>query len=315
MLLSGVHGPEGFAGSAIQIMFLNEFRSRFQSSRISLLLVHALNPYGYKYGRRTTEMNINLNRNFGLDPALYQTENPGYRKLAHVLAPTAPASLGPMAIARLTSSLYGRVLFRQFTADQLRQAISLGQFEFEKGLEYGGKTQEPQVQDFIKICQPILNGYDEILCLDLHTGLGDRYKAHMLRGEHPRSVDESLFKKYFKLREDRDIYHFNLGSEKGFYKTLGDSNSLLAEMATPAQKVCALTLEFGTLGNGQFAKMDSLLRLVLENQGHHFGYRSRKQEKSIKQRYLELFAPAEKRWRENSIEKARQLFERLLQRF
>ena len=62
---SGTHGPEGFAGSACQLALLDdELLGRAGRSSIAVLLVHAVNPYGFSHTMRTNEDNIDLNRNF-----------------------------------------------------------------------------------------------------------------------------------------------------------------------------------------------------------------------------------------------------------
>ncbi len=60
MISSGLHGIEGFLGSAIQFALLDSALN----PNISFIFIHALNPYGFKYLRRTNEDNIDLNRNF-----------------------------------------------------------------------------------------------------------------------------------------------------------------------------------------------------------------------------------------------------------
>ena len=77
VLVSGVHGMEGFAGSAIQRMFLAELAGKVDRQTTGYLLVHSMNPYGMKHGRRATEANVNLNRNCSTKPELYQTANAG----------------------------------------------------------------------------------------------------------------------------------------------------------------------------------------------------------------------------------------------
>jgi predicted deacylase len=63
IISSGVHGVEGFCGSACQIALLQSgILSSTKSSAI--LLVHALNPFGFAHLRRTNEDNVDLNRNF-----------------------------------------------------------------------------------------------------------------------------------------------------------------------------------------------------------------------------------------------------------
>jgi len=62
---SGTHGVEGPAGTAAQLQFLEE---DWPACRLpedaAVLLLHANNPFGYAWRRRTNEDNVDLNRNF-----------------------------------------------------------------------------------------------------------------------------------------------------------------------------------------------------------------------------------------------------------
>ena len=63
VVISGTHGPEGYTGSACQLGFLesSDLRNLFSTHRV--VLVHAHNPFGFAWMRRTTEGNVDLNRN------------------------------------------------------------------------------------------------------------------------------------------------------------------------------------------------------------------------------------------------------------
>src|SRR5687768_663923 len=60
--LSGLHGVEGFAGSAIQLQLLDNLPELSDNS--ALIIVHILNPFGMAWLRRVNENNVDLNRNF-----------------------------------------------------------------------------------------------------------------------------------------------------------------------------------------------------------------------------------------------------------
>src|SRR5439155_2865937 len=66
LLTSGTHGVEGFCGSGCQTALLREdpFLRAIGHSDIAVLMLHALNPYGFSHLRRVNEDNIDLNRNF-----------------------------------------------------------------------------------------------------------------------------------------------------------------------------------------------------------------------------------------------------------
>lgn len=107
----GVHGVEGYLGSAVQLRYLHELinQLRLQSSmqqsktrdanktytQHKLLLLHSINPYGMRHHRRTNANNVDLNRNaLSLDQWKYiRQRDPnfaGYVDLDWVLNPFLP---------------------------------------------------------------------------------------------------------------------------------------------------------------------------------------------------------------------------------
>ena len=65
VLSSGLHGVEGFFGSAIQTAYMRHMkREDVINSKGQLVLIHSINPFGFFGLRRVNEDNIDLNRNF-----------------------------------------------------------------------------------------------------------------------------------------------------------------------------------------------------------------------------------------------------------
>ena len=84
---SGIHGVEGFAGSAIQLRWLLDDGIPELPEDVAVLLVHVLNPFGMAWLRRFNEHNVDLNRNFlGADEA-YEGAPDGYAELDSFLNP------------------------------------------------------------------------------------------------------------------------------------------------------------------------------------------------------------------------------------
>ena len=59
VISSGLHGVEGFFGSAVQTMVLERWASS-ASPPVRCVLLHALNPYGFAWIRRPDENNEDL---------------------------------------------------------------------------------------------------------------------------------------------------------------------------------------------------------------------------------------------------------------
>jgi len=99
VVTSGEHGIEAFVGTPVLQLLIEEFLPKMDPSRVGLALVHTINPWGMKNQRRTNKANVDLNRNFVMDPMdLDRATNPDYTRLDHFLNPEA--SCGSWAFAR-----------------------------------------------------------------------------------------------------------------------------------------------------------------------------------------------------------------------
>src|SRR6185503_8493082 len=126
---SGLHGVEGFAGSAIQLQLLDNLPALAPDT--ALVLVHILTPYGMAWLRRVNENNVDLNRNFRGDEP-YSGAPPAYAKLNSFLNPASPPS---------ADLYYAKAVFLilRYGMAALKQSVVGGQYEYPKGLFFGGK--------------------------------------------------------------------------------------------------------------------------------------------------------------------------------
>ena len=162
---SACHGVEGFCGSGVQVQALHDqaWRASAREHDVSVLYVHALNPYGFSHLRRVTHENVDINRNFqdfsGPLPA-----NPDYSALHAFLLPEQwpPTAQNEAALAAATS---GGGL-------SLQAAVTRGQHEFADGLFFAGT--EPTWSN--RMVRQVLRDHgsraSRIAWIDLHTGLG-----------------------------------------------------------------------------------------------------------------------------------------------
>ena len=84
VVLSGVHGVEGFIGSLIQCEFLERLARAVLPADMAILVVHSVNPWGMSRSRRQNESNVDLNRNWRLSD-VEPVRNDAYHEL-HTLA-------------------------------------------------------------------------------------------------------------------------------------------------------------------------------------------------------------------------------------
>src|SRR5262245_36885435 len=88
VLSSACHGVEGFCGSGAQVALLRDERFRAAALRAgsAVLFIHALNPYGFSWWRRTTHENVDMNRNFH-DFSRPLPASPEYDEIAQWIVP------------------------------------------------------------------------------------------------------------------------------------------------------------------------------------------------------------------------------------
>src|SRR5579872_1515592 len=130
--VSGTHGVEGFCGSGAQVDWLRRGEAASLPAGVAVLVVHAINPYGFAWLRRVTEENVDLNRNW-IDFAEPVPENPGYDELAAAAVPDTWTEESRRATARTL-----RAYAETHGPMALQQALSGGQYRHPAGVFYGG---------------------------------------------------------------------------------------------------------------------------------------------------------------------------------
>ncbi len=178
VLVSGTHGAEGFAGSALQSMWLQSGLAGAAAESLRVVLVHALNPYGFAWVRRVNEDNVDLNRNF-VDFSADLPANPDYDILADLLVPTV---FDDAARASADAALLDRVA--EWGMDRMRTAVSSGQYTHPSGLFYGG-TRPTWSRLVLEELVDALAQIPRLAIIDLHTGLGAWGVGEIINSEPP----------------------------------------------------------------------------------------------------------------------------------
>lgn len=166
LLTSATHGVEGFCGSGCHVGLLedDDFVAAVTASGAAVLLVHALNPFGFSHLRRTNEDNVDLNRNFR-DFRSVAPANAAYAEVHEFIVPVTwpPAKANEARIAAYLER-YGRVA--------LQAAISSGQCDFPDGLFYGGVAPAWSNGVLREVLGQRCASRQRVAWIDFHTGLG-----------------------------------------------------------------------------------------------------------------------------------------------
>src|SRR5271166_5133180 len=167
IVVSGTHGNEGFCGSGCQIGLIAQGVVAARPQDVEVLLVHAVNPYGFSHIRRVTEDNVDLNRNFQ-DFSKPLPENPRYADIHDLLVPPdwdGPGrALADAALAAWGEANGGRKAYQA--------AVAGGQYAFPDGLFFGGRTATWSNRTFRALVEKHGEAARRVAAIDLHTGLG-----------------------------------------------------------------------------------------------------------------------------------------------
>ena len=273
---SGVHGIEGFFGSAVQLalMFqLTQDADFLKNCPCQFVLIHAVNPYGFKNLRRCNEDNVDLNRNFLLGAKAYRGSPEGYRDLDSFLNPKSLPRFDFFSLRAVWKIL-------SVGMGKLMAAIAKGQYDFPSGLFFGG-SEPAKSHEVLK--GELKNWFDDtnrICLIDFHTGLGKHgtYQIFPCGAE-----DTSWFRKHFRSKVGASPYEV-----EGDFATWFKNQNL-------AKSVRSILAEFGT---HPVVRVLSALRD--ENRLHHCS-KNWSTDDAAKLRLMEAFCPRSTQWRQSAV--------------
>jgi len=303
LLTAGIHGVEGYVGSAIQKVFIEEYLTGFDPQTTGITLVHSINPWGMLNKRRVNPNNVDLNRNFLVDQKNFLQEfNSSYIALNTFLNPSRPIQ----TVFQETFAFLMNVI-KSLTRSRIpamRGAIMLGQRSYPEGLYYCGSGYQAETQVLIELIKELFQHYRSIYQIDLHTGYGPRYQMSLINSPNESRTSEEL-EEFFNyprvLRADPDQFYQMQGDMINWaYQLQRDEYPDIAYYGT--------AFEFGTYGSGILAEIASLKDTLFENQAHFHGTGSDLVVDKIRGKFLDLYCPSEDRWRSKVLDDARQAF-------
>jgi hypothetical protein len=283
---SGIHGVEGFAGSALQLQLLREQWDGLALPRDSgLLLVHAVNPFGFAAVRRVNESNVDLNRNFLRHPEGHEP-NPDYDALD---AAINPERLDPATDAAGREALLAFAKAHGFP--RLQEVLTRGQYAHPRGVYYGGAREEESARRLREIALAETRGARRVGWVDVHTGLGPWGEVEMILEFEPADPRARRARAWWgdavrSAAAGESVSPAVCGPvERGLAETLADRELTIA---------CA---EFGTHDPTRV-----FWALRADNWLHAHGDPDSARGLAIRAELLEVFRPADPAWQRRVLE-------------
>lgn len=330
--MSGTHGVEGYAGSAIQLAYLAQ--KQRETELPSVILVHAVNPHGMENFRRTNENNVDLNRN-GL-------QERGWRILAQALdSSTSSSSVSEedlsffnlirnqkdqrekMALFFRPLVLWGSYMLSSMLSwctsilallrhgqPRLKRAMVLGQYHNATDVFYGGDRLQASLValgTWMDEHVTVKKEWDsEVLTIvDVHTGLGKKGEDTILYGDidNAKSVVCQWFPGSECKSEQAGSVSAGYEGVQGFVMGWLLARLLGQPVESNLSPHLAIAQEFGTLPSVLVGNS-----LVLENAGRQVGleWGNRTTRRT--------FYPADAEWRAKVLENGLRLLDQAIER-
>jgi hypothetical protein len=234
LLLSATHGVEGFCGSGCQVALLHddEFLKSVEQAGVEVLMLHALNPYGFSHLRRVNEDNADLNRNFVNFRAPLPV-NSAYAEIHPLLLPaTWPPRSGTEAKLGAWIAAKG--------AKAYQAAVSGGQYQFPDGMFYGGTAPAWSNLVLRAVLREHAAKRERLGWIDFHTGLGPRGHGEKIYAGVDSAADIARTKSWWGA----DVTSFFEGTSTS--APLTGINGAAAHDECPGASFAGIALEYGT---------------------------------------------------------------------
>lgn len=308
VISSGLHGVEGFFGSAVQMSLLDDQQWLCNSNETTVVMIHALNPFGFAWKRRWNEDNVDLNRSFFSLSNDRPETLPSFHKIDAVLNPQKPA--GRLDLFPITATWF---IARHGFAE-LKRTLPVGQYDNPLGIFYGGRKPSATQKILEQNLARWIGSTSDVLHLDFHTGLGRSGDYTLLLN---RALEDAVLNELgLRFGDDalksvaaESLRRVNKDSIRG--RAMSSLQRFLAGsgIAYPAHGLMSdwlrdlfpdisyltLSAEFGT-----YPSIRVLQSLIAENRSYHWGRDEHSMELASDD-LMEMFVPASPRWRSKAI--------------
>ena len=288
LLSSACHGVEGFCGSGIQISLLGDaaLRDAAHGAGVALLYLHGLNPYGFSWWRRTTQENVDLNRNFQ-DFSQPLPQNAGYDDIAHLLVPEA---WPPSDVVRQGLADY----LQQHGLPAFQRAVSGGQYRHPQGLFFGGHNPSWSQQALRQVLRDHGQHCAQLGWIDFHTGLGPSGFGERIFAGRDEAAAVARARAWWGGVDGQAITSIYDGSSSS--AALTGLMCTVAYDECPQAKVTGIALEYGTL---PFEQVLDALRADQWAENHPEA--PAVQQRTIKQQLRDAFYTDTEAWKQQVL--------------
>lgn len=294
VVLSGVHGVEGFIGSALQSKLLERLAGAPPAPGTAVLVVHAVNPWGMAWWRRQNESNVDLNRNWHRDSS-DPPPNDVYDELHPLVCPDVTTL--PSVEELLTAATD---LVAQHGVEWVRDGITRGQYRHPDGLHYGGARTEPSTRIVSDLASELV-GVERALVVDLHTGHGPHGQLTLLSDQPPGSDQDVALR---SLGATVEATVDNPTATTGL-KSAQIANGIRAMLGTT--RCHATSAELGTTTD-----LEQLAATYLESWVHRHGDVAVSEHAEIAWRYRCCFTPDDAAWATTCLASGSDVLDRAL---
>ena len=290
IVTSGTHGVEGFAGSGFQCSFLAERGPAQLPDDVALVLVHAINPFGFSHICRVNELNVDLNRNFVDFQRLHAS--PDYDRLHGAIVPREWTGEARLRADRFIDDAWATLGERGF-----QQAVCRGQYTHADGLFYGGTAPSWSNVTWRKCLASLPRSIEVLAHIDIHTGLGPFGYGEIVYSLPTDSPALELARRWYEGM----AFQTTGSSESATTSIGGTMNHAVIEADLEAQAT-SISLEFGTV---EFRRMfealraDNWLRVCASN--------SFPDEAQIRRELLSCFYPSDLSWQEAVVDRCNEV--------
>lgn len=289
VLISGVHGVELCAGSGCQVAYLDHGAP--PPPDLSVVLVHAINPWGAAHLRRCTEGNVDLARNF-FEQDEHRPDNPAYERIHEQLC-AADHHTFKANVAAIAAELDQQALIG---------ALMGGQYAHADGFSFGGASPVWSHRTILSILARNTVGAEKVSVVEYHSGLGPYgygMAVSMQTGRALARTREMFGQWLVAPREQRGEAHSVPG-----HTTDGYSRALAGK------QLASIVLEFGT-----YPPLQSLPVLLDDHWLHRHGDPSSEQGKITKAQNLEMHLPSDSEWTRAIADRSTQVIRQALAGF